>query len=313
VSIGGLSVTAITLDGEVAGLLWLPEDPQLGDLERRAVDQAAVVLALELLRQRAAAEALWRLGGDLATDLLSTARIDLDYAQSLAERLGADLRTAHAVLVLRPRRTDTRVVGIATRAVHAAAQTRGRPRPLVTAQDREVVVLIPDVPTMPATAVAAQMRAAAVQSVGPLRAALSEPCTDLSELHGALRLSRALLDLTPGDGVEEFVTQSSAGLVGLLLSQVDTGHVQPFLDRWLGPLRHYDNQRGSELVRTLRAYLEHDLNTAATAAELFVHANTVTLRIKRIEGVLGVRLTSVHDLTNLRTALLIDALSHPNG
>jgi DNA-binding PucR family transcriptional regulator len=59
--------------------------------------------------------------------------------------------------------------------------------------------------------------------------------------------------------------------------------------------------------------LDHDLNTAATAQALFVHYNTVTLRIRRIEAVLGVSFARVHDLTSLRTALLLDALRQPSA
>jgi sugar diacid utilization regulator/GAF domain-containing protein len=313
VTFAGLSVTAVMLDGEVAGLLWLPREPELGELEQRAVEQAAVVLALELLRRRAAAEAVWRLGGDLVTDLLSGARIDVGYAQSLAERLGADLRMPHAVLVLRPERPDPRLITNATRAVHAAAQTRQRPRPLNAAREGEVVVLLPDTPDTPVAAVAEYLRAAAAASAGALRAAISDPCTEMSELPGALRLGRALLDLTPPAEGEGLLTQSSTGLVGLLLTQVETGQVSLFLDRWLTPLQRYDDQRGTDLVRTLRTYLDHDLNTAATAESLFVHYNTVTLRIRRIEAVLDVTFAKVHDLTSLRTALLIDALRQPSA
>jgi DNA-binding PucR family transcriptional regulator len=135
----------------------------------------------------------------------------------------------------------------------------------------------------------------------------------MSELPGALRLGRALLDLTPPAEGEGLLTQSSTGLVGLLLTQVETGQVSLFLDRWLTPLQRYDDQRGTDLVRTLRTYLDHDLNTAATAESLFVHYNTVTLRTRRIEAVLDVSFAKVHDLTSLRTALLIDALRQPSA
>ncbi|WP_369132076.1 helix-turn-helix domain-containing protein [Modestobacter sp. I12A-02662] len=303
-----LTVTAVTLDEEVAGLLWLPREPEWGELERRAVEQAAVVLALELVRRRAAAEAVWRVGGDLVTDLISGAGLDTDHARYLAERLGADLRLPHAVLVLRPERPDPRRTAHATRAVSAAAQTRQRPRPLATSREGEVVVLLPDPPDSTLAAVAEHLRATAAACTGGLRAALSAPCTDLCELPGALRLSRALLDLTPPAADEGVLTRSSAGLVGLLLTQVDTGQVGSFLDRWLAPLQRYDERRGTELVRTLRTHLDHDLNTAATARALFVHSNTVTLRTRRIEAVLDVSLARVQDLTSLRTALLIDAL-----
>jgi DNA-binding PucR family transcriptional regulator len=72
------------------------------------------------------------------------------------------------------------------------------------------------------------------------------------------------------------------------------------------PLRRYDEKNNASLLATVRAYTDNHQNTAATAAALFVHANTVNLRLRRAEEVLGASLSNLDHLTALRASLLID-------
>lgn len=307
-TVSDLLVGHVRLGTESAGLVWLPASPPLDELGLRAVEHAAIVLALDALRRRTAAEALWQLRGELVADLLSGAEVDAEAAVGRAERLGSDLRLPHAVLVVRCPGGPAD----AARAVHAAAGELPRPRPLVAARDTggDVVVLVPDVPGRSLSELARRLVAAA----GPgARAALSDADSDLSALPGALRQGRALLGLVPCRDGEGLLTRSSTGLAGLLLSEVDTSRVAAFADRLLGPLRDYDRLRGTDLVSTLRSYLHHDRSTAATAADLYVHPNTVALRVRRIEALLGAELGRVEDLTDLRAALLIDEIRRPTA
>ena len=306
-AVGELLVGQVRLGQQDVGRVWLPASPPLDELGLRAVGHAAIVLALDALRRRSASEALWQLRGELVTELLSGGRVDVEAAVARADRLGSDLRLAHAVLVVRCPAGPAD----AARAVHAAAGDLAKPRPLVAARDSDVVVLVPDVPGRPLTELVRRLAGAAASAGGPgTRAAASDP-DELAALPGALRRARALLDLVPPRDGEGVLTTSSTGLAGLLLSEVDTARVAGFADRRLGPLRHHDALRGTHLVATLRSYLRHDRSTAATAADLYVHPNTVALRVRRIEALLGVDLGRVEDLTDLRAALLIDEVRRP--
>ena len=308
-AVGELLVGQVRLGEEDVGRVWLPASPPLDELGLRAVGHAAIVLALDALRRRSASEALWQLRGELVTELLSGGRVDAEAAVVRADRLGSDLRLPHAVLVLRCPAGPAD----AARALHAAAGDLAKPRPLVAARDRDVVVLVPEVPGRPLTELVRRLAGAAASTGGPgTRAASSDPDGELSALPGALRRARALLDLVPHREGEGVLTTSSTGLAGLLLSEVDTARVAGFADRRLGPLREHDTLRGTDLVGTLRSYLRHDRSTAATAADLYVHPNTVALRVRRIEALLDVDLGRVEDLTDLRAALLIDEVRRPS-
>ena len=47
-------------------------------------------------------------------------------------------------------------------------------------------------------------------------------------------------------------------------------------------LKQYDDNNGTEYIRTLETYLENNMNVVQTANQLFVHRATVIYRIKRI-------------------------------
>jgi sugar diacid utilization regulator/GAF domain-containing protein len=308
-----LLVTPVRLAAEVVGMIWLVRTPPLHELELRAIEQAKVVLALDALRQRTAAEAQWQLRGDLVTELLTNPHVDSDAMVARAERLGSDLRLPHSVLVLEEaqpaRREGPGPDPDALRALQRITVSWARPRPLAAARDNAIVVLVPDSPVHAVGDVAVRLRAAATTASGlPFRAALSEPCPRLDALPSAFRLAHALLVLTPGSAEEAVITLPSAGLVGMLLAEVETSRVGAFAELRLAALRRYDSERGTDLMETLRNYLRQDLNTAATAKALFVHPNTVALRVKRIEQLLEANLNRVDDLTDIRTAVLIDAI-----
>jgi len=71
------------------------------------------------------------------------------------------------------------------------------------------------------------------------------------------------------------------------------------LARLLDPLRG-----NPELLRTLQIYLRNGLSRARTAAELYVHPNTVDYRLRRIARLTGLNPVLPTDMQHLRAALL---------
>jgi hypothetical protein len=67
----------------------------------------------------------------------------------------------------------------------------------------------------------------------------------------------------------------------------------------LGPL-----EGKPDLLRTLEVYLRNQLSRTKTAAELFVHPNTVDYRLRRIAVLTGLNPASPQDLPHLHAAIL---------
>ena len=75
-----------------------------------------------------------------------------------------------------------------------------------------------------------------------------------------------------------------------LLSHIRTEELDDFVQETLGTLMAYDSQNGTELLKTLEIYFQENECLNPAAEKLFIHANTLRNRLKKIESLLGVEL-----------------------
>jgi DNA-binding PucR family transcriptional regulator len=64
-------------------------------------------------------------------------------------------------------------------------------------------------------------------------------------------------------------------------------HAERILDDTVTPLLAYDAQHHSELIATLRAFVNAGFNITKSAESLSVHPNTVVYRLRRIRKITG--------------------------
>ncbi|SIT72845.1 PucR family transcriptional regulator [Edaphobacillus lindanitolerans] len=79
-------------------------------------------------------------------------------------------------------------------------------------------------------------------------------------------------------------TESGAGKVAVFLETQEP--FKGFAEDLLLPLIQYDRQKNTDLVHTLRVYLDHFFNLKNTGEALFVHPNTVKYRMETIRELL---------------------------
>ncbi|WP_406093485.1 helix-turn-helix domain-containing protein [Kitasatospora purpeofusca] len=142
----------------------------------------------------------------------------------------------------------------------------------------------------------------------PVTVGAGRPAAGPVALAGAyaegLRCVRALRVLgRDGEG-------ASAGSLGFLGVLLGDGHdVSGFVGATLGPLLDYDARRGTELVRTLRAYFDCGGSLTRAKDELHVHVNTVVQRLDRVEVLLGRDWNGPERALELQLALRLQLLS----
>ncbi|MFE6502392.1 helix-turn-helix domain-containing protein [Kitasatospora sp. NPDC057738] len=279
-------VCAVLAGHDALGTMVLRGRPDLDDADRRLFERASVVTALLLLLRRSVAETENRVRGELLTDLLTAPERDPGGLTARGRRLGVDLARPHLVLVAEPAdgKADdrARLAGAARRYLFGS---RG-----VSAEHAETVVLLAPVESggtddPEETARQAAERLARLAgfpvTVGAGRPAAGPAALAASYGEG-VRCLRALRVLgRAGEGA----SARALGFLGVLLGD---GHdVDGFVGATLGPLLAYDARRGTELVRTLRAYFDCGGSLTRAKDELHVHVNTVVQRLDRVEALLG--------------------------
>ncbi|KJY22433.1 PucR family transcriptional regulator [Streptomyces katrae] len=90
-----------------------------------------------------------------------------------------------------------------------------------------------------------------------------------------------------------------------LLPLVPAETLHGFAARLLGPLRDHDSRHRTELLHTLRTFLECDASWTRCAAELRLHVNSLRRRMARIEQLTGRDLASLETRLDFLAALRI--------
>jgi hypothetical protein len=126
-------------------------------------------------------------------------------------------------------------------------------------------------------------------------------------LRGAVDEARygcQLAALRPGRAVVVGDDELSSHL--LLLAGIPDDLRRTFRDRVLGPVVEYDRAHRSDLIPTLRTFLDCSGSWTSAAALLHVHVNTLRYRLARIEQLTGRDLSSFPDRVDLFLALQLD-------
>jgi sugar diacid utilization regulator len=94
----------------------------------------------------------------------------------------------------------------------------------------------------------------------------------------------------------------SALPVRSLLVHAGGEHVRSASPAWIAALLAADEKAAGNLVRTLAALADSDLNVQGAGRLLSVHANTVYARLQRIRDLTGLDGQRLHDLVELLLA-----------
>jgi sugar diacid utilization regulator/putative methionine-R-sulfoxide reductase with GAF domain len=308
---------------DLLGVLAVAVPEHQGDGgRRRALEHGATVLALELSKERAAAEVERRLRGDLVEEVLAGG-LDAEEAERLArqaERLGHRLPHRAWVIALEPDdaraeaemsirgrqdRLDAALADLVRRRIAGA---------LTVVRSASAVVLVPveSAPDLPGVeklaeqvlAVAAPVLRPATVSVGVgnLANSVAELARSHVEARQALRLSRR------AGGRSRITSYRSLGAFRLLLEVQSPEALRGFVSELLGPLLKYAESRETPLLETLEALAAARWIRRAAARALGIHINSMTYRIERIEGLTGLSLDDPETRVAIAIALRARAM-----
>lgn len=274
----------------------------LSELQILALDHGATVIALELLKQRAARDVELRLRGELLEELLETAGAIPPAIAARAERLQVDIAAPRRVLALEAE-GGTMDYGELLAITRAKAGRRLHALDgsvLAVKRGGKVIMAITEVPTEIEAAIIGDIRAA----VGRREASLGVGISRLAEDFGAAqREATACLRLGQrGGGSDEVVRSDDLGPLRFVLDSNDLSHADEMVRRQLGPLIDHDATKKAPLVPTLRAYLDADGHQPTAAAACYIHISTLKYRLKKIRDLLDDDLSDPETGFQLRLA-----------
>ena len=284
---------AVRAGEEILGSIWVAVHSRLDDDRMRALEDAAKLVALEMMKVRAGSHVQRR----LRADLVAAAVAGGPEAAEAAERLGVGNRPA-VVLALalldEPEDVDSAAAVLAERERIGEALSLH----LSAVSSRSVAAVIGDycfgiIPVKSdasgddtGTSIAANFldrlssSRRVVIGLGSVAADVAGLERSRQEAERAVRVLRSraadrqvarLRDVQPDALVLEMADRAAAR------REVPTGPIER--------LEQYDAQHDAQLVETLQAWLDHFGDVPAAARAVYTHSNTFRYRLRRVAEV----------------------------
>ena len=272
---------------------------RVGELEQLIARQAAMVVALELMRERSVRETERRLAGDVLAEALG-GNLGPDEIRGRLQPFGIGGKVAVLLFDLGEtpvdvERVDAGLRGGGVPALVAVNGAAGRPLlcAVVDPADRDPVEL-------------ARESLAALTSDGAtgIRAAASR-AVPVASLRRAFHEARCALEATAfaNGGAPDVASHRDLGAFTLLLSLQDDEALRTYSENLLAPISDGEGEYGPELLRSLEAFIERNGQWERAARDLYCHRHTLRYRIRRIEELTGRDLNQAQDRIELWLAL----------
>lgn len=288
------------------------------ELTQLITQQAAVVCALELTKQRAVLDARTQVRSDFLWDLLEGKITDVTEATLRARHLGHTLPRKLRVMLIdiggleswahaaggAADLVDRRRSALLAEIERLAAQTG--PASVLSARRASALVLI-----VPGLKDVRDARKFATRLVSDLAVYARElrfsagmsTCHDLTaDLSSALSQARTALASVAGAPLPVALFDD-LGVSRFLLAPGRRVDLADFVRSVLGSILDYDQEHSTHLLETLNAYLAEDLNLGRAAKRLYCHPKTVRYRLDRARDLTGRDLASQRDCFDIQLAL----------
>jgi len=291
------------------------------ELDHLIIGPAAIVCALEIAKQRAVAEAEYRLQADVLDAALTGRFASEAELAARARALGYDLNGEHVALAFA---LDHGPAGDSSTVEQPRLRLRDALRRLLDErgvayllrqEEERVVVFVPAGPEVARggpgpealrQALAGLLEGLAVSlGVGRAYRGLAGLSTSYHEAAEALAIGQALLG---GSRTTHF---ADLGIRRLLFPLRGSPELQAFYDEFLGALESYDERHGTELIRTLEGFFAHHGNHVRAAEALHLHRNTLLYRLARIQAIAGLDLDDPEVRLAVQVALRLRPAAGP--
>lgn len=280
---GGVAVQQVRVGPRVHGRLVLVTDRALTPVDHLLLGHAASLVALEAEKPLRLRDEQNRVNS-LFFRMLLDGSVPASAALSHLSEAGFPVRDGVRVLALRggsPRRT--------LETAGEFLSERGLPL-FGTVREACAVLLLPGDHTVTAQAVVDGL---ADRPHSRIRAGLSSP-HDLEGGPSALREALSAASAAQARGSRELIRFESLAGQELLATPGARAVLESIARKRLAPLAAYDTANGTELLDSLRAFLEHNGQWEAASASLGVHRHTLRNRMERVQSLLGADLDSAH-------------------
>lgn len=135
--------------------------------------------------------------------------------------------------------------------------------------------------------------------------AIDGVCESWTDIPAAFAQAKGTLEIACRYNQKDGVIRSDDYLTEYTLLHIPAQERQRFTSTVLGKLCTGKPRQRELLLQTLRTYFQNDMNAQKTAEELFIHRNTLNMRLNKIREWSGLSPQRFQDAFNLRMAIIL--------
>lgn len=286
---------------EVHGYVWLiVKDRPISELDMIAIEHAATVAALILLKEKAVYETEQRLRSSLLDELLEG---ESDLRSELLERVrhfDHSLTQGQQILILHQNNGGN--LSNLSRWVEQKIREQHQPA-LVVERGENLVLLLEASQTEEGMRLARALWEAGKKEGYLFSVGVGRAYREWERLSESYEEAQEALETGPSLLGREVISFDTLGLLYWLRHLPPGVREKNRFSQVVLTLADYDAQRGGELLKTLETYLDAGRNVQEAAKRLFLHRNTVRQRLSKIEALCHLTLNDPLTCLNLHVAI----------
>lgn len=310
-------VTRVEARGEMFGRLVALTGPLPSPIQVMTLERAAIALTLNRLLEHHRESLERQAHRSTLTDLIEQRYVSQSDMAARAASLGVPLTRRDLVSIVvdtpasisaptplgRPQRDDC------AEAIAAAVRERRMLALIGTLREGRLALLLSLPPGGSRQSALRRLSASIHQRFtsqeGSVVVAVGATVHEIDEVAGAIAEAEHVATAARGSQASKaFYELPDIELRGLLYVLGDDPRIQAFVERSLGPLLSYDDRHQSDLVATLRAFLDHSGNKSAAADSAAMSRQAFYRRLETIARILQVDLDSAETCTSLHAAMI---------
>lgn len=320
-----LNVIPIEINGSISSYLVVFEKQEvLDEISKRALEHAATVMALVIVKERAVFESQQQIRAELMDELISRHYKNAENIIKRAEFCDLNIQENLAVFVLD---IDDFEEYIEKKQIKDEEQVQKLKQdvmnttrfilsnylghtPLLSSRSDNIIGIVPydDEEKEEVRSVFESIRQEIQTKNKGLEVTIGIGRTrkgidGLKESYEEAEQAVKILRLVTGNSKVAFLEEQGAYCV---LSELkNSAPLGRYYAETIGRIEVYDHQNKTELLQTLEQYFKCGQNVRKTSEAMYLHRNSITYRIKKIEEISGRKLDSSDDNFEIQLALLL--------
>ncbi|MEW5922326.1 MAG: helix-turn-helix domain-containing protein [Bacillota bacterium] len=279
----------------------------LKQLDKVAMEQGATIIALEMLKQRAADEQTKRLKENFLEHLLEGNFESEEWVQHRALQLGLNLKNTFQIVSVEvePGRDDKSRPELYQEIREFCAESF--PNHIVTTKNNHILIMVSfnrkekEHGVKPMVELLKE-RLSHLLRDGTWWIALGTSCGKLEDCLISYRNAVTSLNIMKALNLQnKIVSYDNLGIFSLI--EINPQHFAEFAKRTIGPLIVYDQKHKTQLLHTLNLFYKYNSNVLKAARKGYLNPSTMKYRLRRIQEITGLDLKEPETSLQLQLAM----------